>query len=47
MPARVFLARRPNVKEDDLEEIELWVPEKEGAEESEISEEEDGQGPSP
>lgn len=41
MPGRVFLAGRPDVEEDDLEEMELWAPEEEGARSSGVSEEEE------
>ena len=46
MPGRVFLAGGPDVDENDLREVELWAPEKEGAGRSGVSEEEEG-GPGP
>ena len=47
IPGRVFLAGGAGVKENELEEIEMWAPEEEGAGKSSISEEEDGLGPPP
>ena len=45
MPGRVPLAGGPDVDEE-MEEVELWAPEREeGSDISESSEEEDGPGP--
>ena len=45
MLSQILLAGGPGVDEGDLGEVVLWVPEEEGAESSEDSEEEDGLGP--
>ena len=48
IPSRILLAGRPDVDEEELEEVALWAPEEEeGPGISESSEEEGGPGPPP
>ena len=48
MPDRFLLAGGQDLKEDEMEEVELWAPEEvERSDISESSEEKDGPGPPP